>query len=233
MTGQTNSIGNVSNLQGLNKTPDSNSVSGIIMPRNQVQSSPQVISQDKQKDITNSNVTSTLDINQFSSNNSESSANIPTGFTGTIDPPDKKFEIQVGLLPKQENKFSNLSVEERINIAKNPETSPEDLHLLMKDKNVDVRCQIAVHPNTTENDLKLCCMDLDDKVRQSAALNHNTPFDCLALLACDEKENVRIAVAPNPNLTDFDLHMLRKDDSEQVRAQAELNPKVSKEIPQG
>jgi hypothetical protein len=43
-----------------------------------------------------------------------------------------------------------LTVEEKINIAKNPNTSAEILSELAKDKNDGIRCAVAMNPNTPE-----------------------------------------------------------------------------------
>ena len=73
------------------------------------------------------------------------------------------------------NPLSNLSSQERIDLAQNPNTPLEILTLLARDENWGVRCRVALNPNT--------------------------PPEILTILARDENKWVRCGVERNPNAT--------------------------------
>jgi hypothetical protein len=60
-------------------------------------------------------------------------------------------------------------------VARNPNTPPETLILLAKDKNYNVRWRVAQNPNTPPETLALMAKDENSYVRSWVARNPNTP----------------------------------------------------------
>jgi hypothetical protein len=87
----------------------------------------------------------------------------------------------------------------RWNVARNPNTPPETLTILARDENYDVRRRVALNPNTPPETLTSLARDKDCLVRWRVANNPNTPPETLTILAQDEDSGVRYRVAQNPN----------------------------------
>ena len=64
---------------------------------------------------------------------------------------------------------------------------------------LDEKCELAENPNTPVETLKVLATDENCGVRCRVARNSNTPPETLKVLATDESSSVRSAVAQNPN----------------------------------
>ena len=79
----------------------------------------------------------------------------------------------------------------KIEIAQNPNTSPESLQILATDKNYAVRCGVAENPNTSP--------------------------EVLQTLATDKSSNVRYHVGHHPNATELIRRLVLMTDSKLVQ----------------
>ena len=94
---------------------------------------------------------------------------------------------------------SSLSYVEKIELAENPNTSPESLKVLATDEDWTVRYWVAYNPNTPQETLKVLATDKHSGVRWGVALNPNTSPETLQVLATDKNSGVRWGVSLNPN----------------------------------
>ena len=94
---------------------------------------------------------------------------------------------------------SSLSYAEKIELAKNPNTSQELLQVLATDGDWTVRCEVAENPNTSQETIKVLATDKHSGVRWGVALNPNTSPETLQVLATDKNSGVRWGVSLNPN----------------------------------
>jgi hypothetical protein len=92
---------------------------------------------------------------------------------------------------------TKLPLQERKDLAYNPNTPPEILTILAQDKDGAVRYRVAYNTNTPPEILTLLAQDKDWIVRCGVAKNPNTPQEILTILARDKDGNV----ANNPNAT--------------------------------
>jgi HEAT repeat protein len=86
---------------------------------------------------------------------------------------------------------TKLPLQERKELAQNPNTPPEALTLLARDENSSVRWRVAQNPNTPPEILTILARDENWNVRWGVAQNPNTPPEILTHLARDENWNVR------------------------------------------
>jgi hypothetical protein len=83
-------------------------------------------------------------------------------------------EIFAKVITEVENRdVINLSKEEKINLANNPNTPPKTLELLATDENCNVRWCVAQNPNTSPKTLEKLATDENSYVRYWAAQNPN------------------------------------------------------------
>jgi hypothetical protein len=92
-----------------------------------------------------------------------------------------------------------LSLDEKLELAKNPNTSVETLKVLATDEDSSVRYWVVKNPNTLVETLNVLATDENADVRYWAAYNPNTPVEILKVLATDKNSSVRCRVAQNPN----------------------------------
>ena len=111
--------------------------------------------------------------------------------------PEQIAEIVLKVL--KEVNTPNLSYQEKIELAKNPNTPIETLKVLATDWNSTVRYYVAENPNTSVETLKVLATDGDWDVRFWVAKHPNTSVETLKVLATDENNTVRCVVAKNPN----------------------------------
>jgi hypothetical protein len=95
--------------------------------------------------------------------------------------------------------LSKLPLQERKDLAENPNTPPEILSILARDTHWNVRCEVAKNPNTPPETLTILARDKDVYVRRRVANNPNTPPEILTILAQDMDCIVRWGVERNPN----------------------------------
>jgi hypothetical protein len=96
---------------------------------------------------------------------------------------------------------SKLPLQERKDLANNPNTPPETLTILARDEDWRVRYGVACNPNTPPETLTILARDGDSYVRHGVAKNPNTPPETLTILARDVDCLVRYGVACNPQHT--------------------------------
>jgi hypothetical protein len=125
---------------------------------------------------------------------------------------------------------TKLPLQEREDLAYNPNTPPEILTLLARDENYYVRCVVAQNPNTPPEILTILARDEVWSVRWRVALNPNTPPESLTILARDEDYDVRWGVADNPNTPPEILTLLARDKNVSVRRCVAYNPNTPPEI---
>ena len=94
---------------------------------------------------------------------------------------------------------SSLSLNEKNELAKNPNTSQETLKVLVTDDDWRIRYEVATNPNTPQETLQLLATDEDYYVRHWTARNPNTSPETLKVLATDKDSFVRHGISLNPN----------------------------------
>jgi hypothetical protein len=114
--------------------------------------------------------------------------------------PEQIAEIVLKVLKEvNEPDILSLSLDEKYELAQNPNTLPETLKVLATDKDSSVRWSVAQNPNTPVETLKVLATDKNCEVRYWVAQNPNTLPETLKVLATDESPDVRWEVAVNPN----------------------------------
>lgn len=130
-----------------------------------------------------------------------------------------------------------------LNIAASA-SSPAELEAVLDNAisshDLDVLSNLAKNPNTSPNELIRIfdsCKDqlsdfnpLEYTVYYSLAQNPNTPPDKLEVLAKCQQSTVRLAVGMNPSTPITILHKLAKDNDAQVRTWLTTNDKIPKEL---
>jgi len=111
--------------------------------------------------------------------------------------PEQIAEIVLKVL--NEVNTPNLSYQEKLELAINPNTPIETLKVLATDGDWDVRYWVAGNPNTPVEILKVLATDENSSVRCGVAQHPNSPVEILKVLATDEDYNVRCGVAKHPN----------------------------------
>jgi hypothetical protein len=97
-------------------------------------------------------------------------------------------------------KQANCTVEQRIQLAYNPQTPVDALKQLAADEYRTVRCEVADNPSTPAGVLEQLATDTNVGVRWCVAHNPSTPGDILKQLAADEDSYVRLCVVRHPSL---------------------------------
>ena len=103
-----------------------------------------------------------------------------------------------------------LSRDEKLKLARHPNTPVESLSVLATDENSAVRYWVARNPNTSVESLKVLATDEDPDVRCEVARHPNTPVEDLKVLATDENSDVRFWVARHPNYKPKTLELTPK-----------------------
>jgi 3-methyladenine DNA glycosylase AlkC len=102
------------------------------------------------------------------------------------------------IMSKNED-ITKLTLNEKCNQARDPNTPPKTLVQLATDEEWYVRYWVALNPNTPLKVLEHLAADENYWVREEVANNLNTPIKTLEQLASDEYISVRLEVARNPN----------------------------------
>ena len=123
-----------------------------------------------------------------------------------------------------------MTYNEKVELAKDPNTPKEVLKNLSKDEDLDIRESVAKNPNTPIDILTTLSKDKNWYVRKCVALNSNTPIDILTTLSKDTDFDVRFGVAGNPNTPINILQELSKDKNWYVRMFVAGNPSTPNEI---
>ena len=114
----------------------------------------------------------------------------------------------------------------RLNVARNPATSPNTLLRLAQDRDRRVRAHAAAHPSAPPEALPPLTLDRDRLVRQRAAANPNTPAHALVGLAATTHFRLgpeRYEVAMNPSSPPEALAVLALDSNVKIRLEAAKN----------
>jgi len=102
--------------------------------------------------------------------------------------PEQIASIVLKVLTEIETlEVSSLSYEEKLELARNPNTSQELLQVLATDKYPYVRCWVARNPNTPQETLKVLATDEDSDVRCEAKNNPNYKKQTLELTSTQYK----------------------------------------------
>jgi hypothetical protein len=115
-------------------------------------------------------------------------------------------------------KPNKLSIEEKISLAKDSNTSLETLSLIANNTNLELCYWLIRNSNITPEIISP--FSEIDKI--SLSVDVNTPTHILDIFANDEYLTVRCAVADNPNISDETLERLVKDNSAGVRFSANM-----------
>ena len=111
---------------------------------------------------------------------------------------------------------SNLSYQEKIELADNPNTPVETLKVLSTDKQWNVRCGVALNPNTPVETLKVLATDKNSTVRYYVAANPNYKvINEVNTLNLSYQEKLELAI--NPNTSAETLKVLATDWNSTVR----------------
>jgi hypothetical protein len=139
--------------------------------------------------------------------------------------PEQISEIVLKVLREvNEPDVLSLSLVEKYELAKNPNTPVETLKVLATDKDFWVRSRVAQNPNTPVETLKVFATDEFPWVRWGVAQNPNTPVETLKVLATDKFYRVLWEVAKNPNTPVETLIVLATDEFSGVRSRVAENP---------
>jgi len=96
--------------------------------------------------------------------------------------PEQISQIVLKVLKEVETPdILNLSSDEKIKLAKDPNTPQETLAILATDENPGVRCRVAENPNTSQELLKILATDEYSSVRYWVAQNPNYKKQILEL----------------------------------------------------
>ena len=119
---------------------------------------------------------------------------------------------------------------DNINLAKDRNTSAEDLISLAKNPVTDVRYYVAANPSTPATALSILAKDNNEKIRYLIASSIKSSKETLDLLSKDESDFVRAYVASNKNVPPETLKFLADDESYRVRTNIASRKDISKEI---
>ncbi|MCK4359125.1 MAG: hypothetical protein KAW92_10380, partial [Candidatus Cloacimonetes bacterium] len=113
-----------------------------------------------------------------------------------------------------------IGIDEKIQLAGNPNTPPETLAELAKDEKF--RWEVAENPNTSPEILAELAKTKEDHIRYRIAENPNTSPETLAELAKDENRDVRYRAKENPNTPPEIKKQLKQTVSLNMRKKATL-----------
>ena len=88
---------------------------------------------------------------------------------------------------------------------------------------LEQKIELAQNPNTPQETLVKLATDNEDSIRWGVAENHNTPPEVLIKLASDKYSGLRWWVAQNPNTPPKTLKVLASDEDFDVRESAKKN----------
>ena len=114
----------------------------------------------------------------------------------------------------------------RLEMARNVQTSLDELAQLARDEHWEVRKEVAGNPHTPIQVLIRLACDKDRDVREAVAGNAQTPPEVLSQLALDKHWWVRAAVARNPRAPARVLSQLVRDVHWGVRLELATNPRT-------
>ena len=96
--------------------------------------------------------------------------------------PEQISQIVLKVLKEiEEPDILKLSYDEKIKLARDPNTSQESLAILVTDEYRSVRCWVAQHSNTSPETLEVLATDEDSNVRWEVAQNPNYKKQTLEL----------------------------------------------------
>jgi len=125
---------------------------------------------------------------------------------------------------------SHPSTDNKLLVAKNPNTPIEILTGLAQDQDKWVRQEVAKNPNTPTETLTKLAQDQNMWVRREVVWNPNTPVETLTGLAQDQnmqvRYNTRNNMAANPNTPPEVLVQLLTDQNPGIRKAALDNPSL-------
>lgn len=119
--------------------------------------------------------------------------------------------------------IAELSFDDRIMVAKNPNTPIECLIQLADSNNRYIVEAVAENPNTPIKILNSLANSYYDNVRAAVAKNSKSSAEILAKLSVDQSSSVRRQVARNENTSIEILRTLSKDISSDVKDEAIIN----------
>ncbi len=93
--------------------------------------------------------------------------------------PTRTFEAALGFLSRPlvlHELLIDATTDQRLTIAFNPATAPEDLRRLAEDPSPDVRAQLAFNPNTEPDVLASLLLDGSERVREAVQEAFDTDF---------------------------------------------------------
>ena len=128
------------------------------------------------------------------------------------------------------NLYMTYTLEQKNEMAQNPNTSASTLEILANDKNKYTRYWVARNLNTPAFILEMLAKDDHEYVRRGVAWNPNTPASILEVLAKDDHEDVKCGVAWNPNTPVSILEILAKDKDKDTRYWVARNPNTPASI---
>ena len=114
--------------------------------------------------------------------------------------PEQISQIVLKVLKEIETPdVSSLSHNQKLELARHPNTPQETLQVLATDKDFSVRYWVAQHPNTPPETLQVFATDKNSDVLYLVARHPNTPQETLQVLATNEDFFVRYWAKNNPN----------------------------------
>ena len=114
----------------------------------------------------------------------------------------------------------------RLDLAHDPDTTPEALSRLAHDEDPYVRQKVAQNAHTSPDTLHRLAHDEDGDVRWEVAANAHTSPDTLDHLAHDKDRTVRLKVAGNAHTSPDTLERLARDEDRTVRLEAAGHARV-------
>lgn len=102
----------------------------------------------------------------------------------------EKEDAEFYAVRKREKVFDEMSIEEKMDIVRDVNTSAEEIRRFAEDMCGFIRMDCAWHPNAPEDVLRKLARDDWEFVRRDVALNENCPRDVLEMLCHDEHDQV-------------------------------------------
>ena len=128
------------------------------------------------------------------------------------------------LYEEAKNYIATLTVEQKLELAKDPNTSVFDLEVLGEDPNAEIRIEVAKHPKmpyVEGGELeKRLANDQDPRVKIEIAKRSDLFPSTIDQLTNDQNPEVKLALIENPGIFRENLEQLTNDQNPEVRAAA-------------
>jgi len=137
------------------------------------------------------------------------------------------------LYEEAKNYIATLTVEQKLELAKDPNTSVFDLEVLGEDPNAEIRIEVAKHPKmpyVEGGELeKRLANDQDPRVKIEIAKRSDISPTTVEQLANDQDPRVKIEIAKRSDLFPSTIDQLTNDQNPEVKLALIENPGIFRE----